>query len=220
MISTAPDDEKLQKHARLITEAHKEQNLFTVTIIGWSELVRRATRHPAVAAKHFGAYSSGPATPLLAIWRASAGELLLSDREIAIGSRELIHDLSEYPLGRLVFVQQESENLLLKIKKLRGLRNQPLNRRATVLDLRDKLKVQRVNETRAVTGLMMLFTNENLLQTLKSLSETEAASLVRSFVEYEIDPNSSVVTGLEKIRMPPPPGEFRRRVSANLFVRR
>ena len=77
LVSTAPDDQPLQEHARLITESHQTKGLFNVAVIGWGELVRRATRHQHVAAKHFGSYSLGPASPLLATWRASAGKLLL-----------------------------------------------------------------------------------------------------------------------------------------------
>jgi hypothetical protein len=107
LISTAPDDEALQGRARLITERHLTKGLFTVAVIGWRELVRRATRHQDVAGKHFGSYSSKPASPLLATWRSSAGKLLLDDRELAIAVRELIHDLRDYPAGRILFRQQE-----------------------------------------------------------------------------------------------------------------
>lgn len=62
LVSTALDDQKIQEHARLITERHQKEGLFAVAVIGWGELVRRATRHKLVAAKHFGSYSSGLAS--------------------------------------------------------------------------------------------------------------------------------------------------------------
>lgn len=39
LVSTASDDQLLQEHARLITERHRREGLFTVAVIGWGELV-------------------------------------------------------------------------------------------------------------------------------------------------------------------------------------
>jgi hypothetical protein len=157
LVSTAPDDHPLQEHARLITQRHQTKGLFTVAVIGWRELVRRATRHGHVAAKHFGSYSSGPTSPLLATWRASAGKLLLADRELGIAIRELIHDFVDYPAGRIVFRQKESEDLLFRIKQLQATGGQSLDDREAVLELRDKLKARRNREDAVVTGLRAVF---------------------------------------------------------------
>src|SRR5437868_6988585 len=51
------------------------------------------------------AYAQSSTSPLLTTWRASAGKLLLEDRELRIAIRELIHDLQDYPSGRIVFRQ-------------------------------------------------------------------------------------------------------------------
>jgi hypothetical protein len=204
LVSTAPDDQPLQEHARLITERHRSQGLFTVSVIGWRELVRRATRHEHVAAKHFGSYSFGPASPLLATWRASAGKLLLDDRELGVAIRESIHDLRDYPTGRIVFRQQESEDLLFEIKKLQGTGGHSLSEREAILELRDALKAQRDKEAAIVEGLMLLFRHKGFKDLVRLVWEDEAPLLVRSFVEQGIDPNLSNVTGLEKIRLHPP----------------
>lgn len=203
LVSTAPDDQPLQEHARLITERHKTMGLFDVVVIGWHELVRRATRHQHVAAKHFGSYSSGPASPLLATWRASAGKLLLDDRDLSLAIRELIHDLGEYPEGRIVFRQKESEDLLFQIKQLQSTGGQSLDDREAVLELRDKLKVLKDRERAVTAGLSLLF-GKYLNDYVRVIWESDAPLLVRSFVEQEIDAKLGNVTGLEKIRLLPP----------------
>jgi hypothetical protein len=204
LVSTAPNDEKLEEHARLITKRHHAKGLFTVAVIGWGELVRRATRHQNVAAKHFGSYSSGPASPLLATWRASAGKLLLDDRQLAIAIRELIHDLQDYPAGRIVFRQEESEDLIFRIRQLQATDGQSLDGREAILALRDKLKVQSDRESAIVAGLMLLFGHKLLKDYVRVVWEDNAPLLIRSFVEQGIDPKLSYVTGLEKIRLYPP----------------
>jgi hypothetical protein len=203
LVSTAPDDQPLQERARLITERHQAMGLFTVAVIGWRELVRRATRHQHVAAKHFGTYSQGPASPLLATWRAAAGKLLLDDRELGIAIQELIHDLRDYPGGRFVFRQKESEDLLFQIK-LQDVPGQSLDQREALLKLRDRLKIQRDRESAVVTGLMLLCGHASLRDMVRVVWERDAPLLIRSFVEQRIDPNLGVVTGLEKIRLRPP----------------
>jgi hypothetical protein len=204
LISTAPDDQPLQRHARLITQGHQSKGLFTVAVIGWSELVRRATRHQHVAVKHFGSYSQGPASPLLATWRAAAGKLLLDDRELGIAIRELIHDLRDYPAGRIVFRQKESEDLLFQINRLQAASGQSLDKREAVLELRDKLKLQREREGAVVAGLTLLFGHKDLNDYVRWVWEDEAPLAIRSFVEQQIDPNIAIVTGLNKIRLLPP----------------
>jgi hypothetical protein len=162
LISTAPDDQPLQEHARSISERHLKRGLFTVSVIGWRELVRRTTRHPHVAAKHFGSHSRGPSSPLLATWLASAGKLLLDDRELGIAIRELIHDLGDYPEGRIVFRQKETEELLFQIKQVQRERNQCLTHRERVLELRDELKMVRDLEVAVVAGLRLLLGHKHL----------------------------------------------------------
>ena len=52
--TTAPNDAKLQAHVDAITERHKAQGLFSVHLLGWSELSRRITDHPQLVEKHYG----------------------------------------------------------------------------------------------------------------------------------------------------------------------
>lgn len=60
LVSSAPNDAKLDKRARQLAEAHRKTGLFGVVVIGWGELVRRATLHRNVALKHFGALDPTP----------------------------------------------------------------------------------------------------------------------------------------------------------------
>lgn len=58
--TTALNAAKLQAHVDAITERHKAQGLFSVHLLGWSELCRRITDHPELVEKHFNfvAFSS------------------------------------------------------------------------------------------------------------------------------------------------------------------
>ena len=155
-----------------------------------------------MAAKHFGSFSSGPATPLLATWQASECKLLLDNRELKIAIRELIHDLLDYPEGRIAF-RQKSEDLLFKIKQRQAVDPQSLDDREAVLELRDKLKMLRDRKGPS-GGLMLLFGHKDLRDYVRIVWEKHASLLVRSSVEQEINPDFSDVTGLEKIRLHPP----------------
>lgn len=202
-VSTAPDDGPLQAHVRNLNVLHKKQKLFEVVVIGWAELERRAKKHHNVAAKHFGSYSTEPASPLIAAWRATDHKLEHGDRELGIAIREVIHDLSDFPNGRILIRQRETDDLLFEIKERQAATKLSLSERQAILDLRDKLERLRHRERTAVTGLKLLF-GHKLLRELMSVWLDHVTLFVRSFVEQELDPNFSTVTGLEKIRIFPP----------------
>ncbi|WP_095089660.1 hypothetical protein [Mesorhizobium sophorae] len=204
LVSTAPDDQPLQEYARTITERHQQWGLFPVVVLGWSEVVRRATRHQQVAAKHFGSHSTGPASPLLATWPASAAKLQLNDRELGISIREIMHDLIDFPEGRVVVRQQESEDLLFEIKKLQATTSRSLKGREAVLELRDKFKARRDREVAVIKALRLLLGHKIFCDLMWVAWDDQAPLLVRSLVEQGLDPNFSTVTGLEKIRIYPP----------------
>jgi hypothetical protein len=83
ILTTAPDDAKLQKHARQISVKHEAKGLFDVNVLGWSEIARRATLHSNVAEKHFGPGGGAPRAPLLATWFASKNRLEISGEDLA-----------------------------------------------------------------------------------------------------------------------------------------
>lgn len=217
LISTAPDDQPLQEHARIITDRHKQQGLFSVSVLGWGELVRRATRHNNVAAKHFGPFSTGPATPLLATWRAANAKLLMNDDELAISIKELIHDLIDYPAGRIILRQQETEDLLFQITNRQAAETDTLADRIAVVDLRDKLKILRDRERAVAAGLQLLLGHKDMRDYVRIVWEKDAPLLIRSFVEQELDPDGSNVTGLENTH--PSSGNPARRLDCGFHAR-
>jgi hypothetical protein len=203
LVSTAPDDGPLQEHVRKLNVQHKKQKLFEVVFIGWAELERRAKRHHNVAAKHFGSYSAAPPAPLIAAWQASGYKLHLRDEELRVAIREIIHDLGDFPNGRIFVHQQETADLLFEIKKRQAAPNQSLKEREAIVDLRDNLRRLRDRERTAVAGLRLLFGNK-FLREMMSIWRDHASLLVRSYVEQELDLQFSTVTGFEKIRIFPP----------------
>src|SRR6266478_4000717 len=54
----AADDARIQDHARLITERHATNMLFSVHVVGWDEFVRKLTKHPGLIEKHYGYVSN------------------------------------------------------------------------------------------------------------------------------------------------------------------
>jgi hypothetical protein len=139
ILTTAPDDTAIQKHVREINEKHASSGLFNVEVLGWSEIVRRATLHAAVARKHFGGSSNEPPSPLLAVLFASQHLLELKGMDLSLTCRELAHDLRATPTGRLVLRQRESDDLAEQIAAYEG-RALTLKQRSQRLELRDLLK--------------------------------------------------------------------------------
>lgn len=208
LVTTASPDPALLQHVRNINQARELSGQFQVAVIGWDELVRRATRHPLVAGKHFGSHSSQPAAPLLSTWSAQGGTLMMSDEELAVSIREIIQDLRDFPQGRLVFRQAETEALLLEIKDAQGTGGDlTVAQRTAVLDLRDRLEAQEFREQSIVAGLRLLLGDRILRDYVHGVWDEHSPLLIRSFIEQGIDPNLSSVTGLEQIRLLPPGGQ-------------
>ncbi|WPL57933.1 restriction endonuclease [Qipengyuania profunda] len=204
LVSSAPDDAALQERARELDEQHRKDGLFGVAVFGWGELVRRATRHGAVASKHFGVHARGEHAPLLRTWTAECHELLVEDRELDVEVKETIHDLIDNPRGRLAIRQRESEELLLRIKARQSEPDLSLDDREEILKMRGELKKLEDRERRSIAGLELLLRHDTLGEYVRLVWKEHAAFLVRSFVEQELDPGLSDVTGLEKIRIAPP----------------
>ena len=57
--TTAANDAKVQRHARLVTEHHAKRKLFSVHVLGWEELTRRLTKHGKLLEKYYGYVSIG-----------------------------------------------------------------------------------------------------------------------------------------------------------------
>jgi hypothetical protein len=194
ILTTAPDDAALQKHVRAINVRHAKEHLFGVAILGWHELVRRVTMHKVVADKHFGLGGGGPMSPLLATWFSDAGKVQISRRELPIAARELAQDFHDYPDGRLVFRQRESDRLLEELQSYAG-RQLDLEDRRRRIELRGQLLRMVRIERRIATGVTLMLKEEPLSGYLLEVwNDAEAlATAIRMFIEDELDPDLSVV---------------------------
>jgi hypothetical protein len=121
ILTTALDDAKLLKHVRQINERHEAAKLFEVILLGWNEIVRRATLDRNVADKHFGSAGGGaPRSPLLATWMLSKGRLEKTGEELALSVEELIQDLHDWPTGHFILRLRESDDLTEKLRRYEG----------------------------------------------------------------------------------------------------
>jgi hypothetical protein len=190
ILTTAPDDARLQKHALKITARHQQKGLFDVNVVGWSEIVRRATLHGALADKHFGPGGGAPRAPLLATWFASNDRLELGGKELVITCRELAHDLRDFPEGRIVLRQRESDRLVAQLAAYDG-RSLTLAEREARLGLRDKLAARQKKEARISRGLKLLLSDPNLAPWDPNDTARAAAGLVNHELRSPfIDPDT------------------------------
>jgi hypothetical protein len=139
ILTTAPDDAKLQAHVRELNKRHEQAGLFEVVVLGWKEIVRRATLDPIVANKHFGpteGETSG--SPLLATWLVSKGKLEKTGEELSLSVAELKQDLRDWPTGHYIIRQRESDEVLQQLQAYEGKRLS-LKQRQEKVKLREKL---------------------------------------------------------------------------------
>jgi hypothetical protein len=118
ILTTAPDDTALQAHVRTINEKRKECKSFEVVLLGWGEILRRATKDPQVAEKHFGPNGGAPRSPLLGTWYTKVGRLEKTDAELSLDFRELWQDFLDWPTGHIVIRDREADSLIEKIASL------------------------------------------------------------------------------------------------------
>ena len=196
ILTTAPDDERLQKHARMISTRHKRKGLFEVILLGWSEIVRRATLHEAVAVKHFGPGGGAPEAPLLATWFTSDGRLELTGEDLAVTCRELTHEFRDHPAARIVIRKRESDDLVAKIAAYDG-RPLTMAERKTRLELRDKLATLQAKEARLSLAVRLMLADPAMSWWIFNLKRDsgDGARPITSFVNHEfknalIDPET------------------------------
>jgi hypothetical protein len=194
ILTTAPEDAKLLKHVREITVKHKRKRLFEVHLLGWQEIYARATRYPEVADKHFGASGSGLTKPLLDKWYASDHRLELKGTKLRVACRELAHEFKEWPAGRLMLRQRESDALAARIAAYNG-RTLSLSQRKARLLLRDKLARLQEQEAWISRGLRLLFGDPTIATWMFEVyKETGDAPLAAAgWVNHELDPNRIIV---------------------------
>src|SRR6266545_2168004 len=76
--TAAPDDGKIQDHARAITVQHQSEGLFAVHVVGWAELTRRLTQHGDLIEKHYGFVSLASLRKEIHESRTATAELVVA----------------------------------------------------------------------------------------------------------------------------------------------
>ena len=185
IVTTAPDDEKLLEHVRKINVQNRAANLFDVVLLGWGELVRRASLYQAVVKKHFGGVSGGLAEPLLATWLTENGKLLMPSREFDVAVDEAILNLQDWPQGRVVVRQRETEALLKEVSILSSQASN-LAQRKKIVELRRDLRRQLKREARAEFGIRMFLTEYEV--SMPEVFPDEVSTVLRHFIEWQVHP--------------------------------
>lgn len=208
LLTTAPDDVKLQAHVRRINDRHRAAGLFTVVLLGWSELARRVTLYPEIAAKHFGSpgHPAGAPAPLLGTWYTRAGRLEAEPDEFSLAVREIIQDLRDWPAGRIVVRQRESDALLVSLQTLPDRPADPEQRKRR-LALRQELQRHNDRENRIGRGLRLMLSEAPAATYLNQVLDpaTELPIILRAFIEHELDPRSAIIApDHHPLRIAPP----------------
>lgn len=205
ILTTAISDERLQQHVRTLNESRKKLNQFTVEVLFWPEIVRRVARFDEVAKKHFPiAGGKGEFSPLLATWFTSGGRLELAGDDWHLAVSEAGEDFHEWPTGRVIVRQRETDAMVAKLQKLE---KQPASAkcRTAKLELRRELRYTRNREKRIQETIHNLFTNERLKFYLLDLDEkgVDARDILKSLIEHEMRRDLENA-GPQKIRLFPP----------------
>lgn len=162
ILTTAPDDATVQAYVTTLNQQREAQGLFRVVVLGWGEIVRRATQDLRVADKHFGPSGGGnPRSPLLAVLMMKGGVLEKTGQELELSVGELAQDLHGHSEGHFVIRQRESDDLVEKLKDFErpGLSQAQRQRR---IDLREELRVLTEREGRAVDGVRAMLTDPEI----------------------------------------------------------
>lgn len=194
ILTTAPDGANLQKHARTISAKNEAKGLFDVNVLGWSEIVRRATLHSTVAEKHFGSGGGAPRAPLLATWFASKNRLEISGEDLALTCRELAHEFRDFPAGRIVLRQRESDDIVAKIAAYDG-RKLTNDERKARLALRDKLALMEAEEKRLSEGLRLMLGDPTVKVWMFTIyaDSGDAPRAITEFINRELHPNRASI---------------------------
>lgn len=216
ILTTAPDDVLLLDHVRRINEQHEKQKLFEVVLLGWGEIVRRATIDPQVANKHFGPSGGGaPRSPLLATWMMSKGKLEKTGTELELSATELIQDLHDWPNGHIVIRQRESDALLEQLRSFEG-KKLSIKERKERIKLRDDFGVLTDAEKFAERGILLMLTDPDVSVWLLKIWEQDAPLAIEAFVNNHLRPWNRASAASDLYLRMSPPGDPGRRCSAPL----
>lgn len=205
ILTTAASDERLQQQVRNMNNAREKQKKFPTVVLFWPEIVRRVARFHQVARKHFPiGGSDNDFSPLLATWYTRNGRIELVDMDWHLAAAEVGEDFHDWPTGRVIIRQRETDAVMAKLQKMEGKPASPQGRAAKI-ELRRKLRYLREREHRAQETIRMLYTNERLKFYMMDLDETgdDSKEILQAVIEFEVHQGVEN-TGLEKIRLLPP----------------
>lgn len=200
ILTTAETDITTTNYAANLTKAHKRKRLFPVYVIGWQEICRRATLHPEVARKHFGSFGGEEPAPLLATLTVEKGELAENDEDLQLSILHLQHDWTEFPNGRVVVRQKESEALAAELHDL-PIEGATREQRRMRLELRDKLARLEHQERRVQKGLRLFLTSPATSHYVSDLWRNNVAKIVRNFVLKQLGPLSFGALSDNKVKL-------------------
>lgn len=186
ILTTAPNDAPLQDHVREINQKHTANGYFDVVLLGWDELVRRATLHPQVCTKHFGPSGSGaPLSPLLATWMMFDGQIELAEEDLELTVQELALDLYDWPTGHVAIRQRESDQLLKELSILDGRQlSAPLRKQR--IEIRNELRRLKDEERFAEQGVKLMLTDPDLSIYILKVWDDEAHFVIEGFINTQV----------------------------------
>ncbi|HLO64934.1 MAG TPA: hypothetical protein VK165_18385 [Azonexus sp.] len=204
ILTTALGDERLESQVRQFNESRQKCNKFLVTVLSWTEIVRRVARYDDVARKHFPLGTRGDGfTPLLATWYTRDGKLEVTGEEWELSVRELGEDYQDWPSGHVVVRQRETDDLATKIGGLQGTSN---NDREHKLKLRRELRLMREKEARLEKTIRKLYTHPQFKFYMLELYDNDSPTILQSLIEFDVRRDFQNA-GECKIRILPPSPE-------------
>jgi len=81
--TSGPKDATVEEEARLITARHREQNLFSVSVFGWQDIVDRFEEHPDIRSRNYPEVYG------------TVGEMAEKVQEISVQTKNAAADISE-----------------------------------------------------------------------------------------------------------------------------
>ena len=201
ILTTALGDEQLEKQVRHFNESRQKNEKFLVTVLPWTEIVRRVSRYNEVAQKHFPlGRRENSFTPLLGTWYTRGGKLEATGEEWALSVQELGEDYQDWPTGHVVVRQREADDLITKISGMQGTTNEE---REHKLKLRRELRYMREKERRIEQTIRRLYTHPQFKVYMLELYGEDSPTILQSLIEFEVQQDLQNA-GECKIRISPP----------------
>lgn len=215
LLTTAQSDTKITQAIAKINEAHSKGGLFPVAVLTWPEIMRRVTMEPAVAHKHFGAVGGVAPAPLLATLFTEKGKLQCPTEEFKLLVAELTLDLHDWPNGRVLVRQRESDALLASIKTTEKLNLTSLQREDRIKRRKEYRSLHR-QELRVASGIHFLASTPDIFELIFEVWERGSADFLRGFIEYTLGDIGVPPSTFEVRVWPPDDDSYDNRITVNV----